>query len=361
MAVQKQLVKDVGERLTVEALRYYVPVFQDADDSYEKRIGFVLDEPELKVRVEVAFALREFALDKLLKLAEPLIAKELSSTLSKSHLRGTDESIITQLYYAGRAGAVKGLRHFDVDKLDSSATNYLLQWFTAYAKKELLTIEAAPFGIPPSRFHTYKKISAVRKKLTEINGRYAVNQEVLDYFHSGAADVKSMNGRLGSSEKRYSSNQKISIELVEEQEYFERNLIVQNLIDPLDRSMSELVFGETSTKIFSETLFGAFVSEQKLTENAVLAIKYELQIVVTPEEQDAIAQLSNSVLRKLVSQWKLLIRDSKGPFYSFLLTATADGFDDFDIKKTLHSIESGAEVITKVQWESLFQNQETMK
>jgi len=361
MATQKQAVKDQGDRLTVESLRYYVPIFQDADDSYESLITKLLDLPELKAKIEAAFALREFALDKLLKLAEPLIAKELNSILSKSHLRGTDESILNQLYYAGRAGAVKGLRHFDVDKLDASATNYLLQWFTAYAKKELLTIEAAPFGIPPSRFHTYKKISAVRKKLTELNGKYAVNQEVLDFFHSGAADVKSMNGRLGSSEKRYSSNQKITLELVEEQEYFERNLIVQNLIDPLDKSMSEMIFGETSTKLFSETLFGAFVQEQDLTDNAVLAIKYELQIDVTEEEQEALKQLSNSALRKLVSQWKLLIRDAKGPFYQFLLTARADGFDEFDIKRTLHAIDNGAEAIAKTQWESLFRNQETEK
>lgn len=361
MTPQKQTAKDLGDRLTVDSLRYYVPIFQDADDSYESLISKLLDNPELKARTDAAFALREFALDKLLKLAEPLIAKELNSILSKSHLRGTDESIFSQLYYAGRAGAVKGLRHFDVDKLDASATNYLLQWFTAYAKKELLTIEAAPFGIPPSRFHTYKKISAVRKKLTELNGKYATNQEVLEFFHSGAADVKSMNGRIGSSEKRYSSNQKITIELVEEQEYFERNLIVQNLIDPLDKSMSELIFGETSTKIFSETLFGAFVHESKLTDNAILAIKYELQIDISPEEQEAISQLSNSALRKLVSQWKLLIRDAKGPFYQFLLTANRDGFDEFNIKSTIRAIDNGAEAIAKTQWEALFQNQETTK
>lgn len=359
--IQKHISKDLGDRLTVDSLRYYVPIFQDADDSYERLIPKVLDEPELSARANATFTLREFALDKLLKLAEPLITKELNSILSKSHLRGTDESILTQLYYAGRAGAVKGLRHFDVDKLEASATNYLLQWFTAYAKKELLTIEAAPFGIPPSRFHTYKKISAVRKKLTEMLGHYAVNEEVLNFLHSGAADVKSMNGRLGSSDKRYSSNQKITMELVEEQEYFERNLIVQNLVDPLDKSMSDLIFGETHTKIFGETIFGAFVAEYHLTPNAILAIKYELQIDITPEEQEAITQLSSSALRKLVSQWKLLIRDAKGPFYKFLQTASSDGFEEFDIRRTMRAIDNSAEVIATSQWESLFVNQETKK
>lgn len=354
MTPKKQTAKSLGERLTVESLRYYVPIFQDSDDSYEKLVKYLDDEPELQTQVDAAFTLREYALDKLLKLAEPLIIREVNSILSKSHLRGTDESIYNQLYYAGRAGAVKGLRHFDVDKLDSSATNYLLQWFTAYAKKELLTLEAAPFGIPPSRFHTYKKISAVRKKLSELYGRYATNQEVLDYLHSGAADVKSMNGRVGSSEKRYSSNQKITLELVEEQEYFERNLIVQNLIDPLDRSMSEMVFGEISTKIFDETLFGAFVAEERFTPEAVLAIKHELQSELSDEEQAALEQLSNSALRKLVSQWKLLIRDAKGPFYAFLKRAGGQGFDEFDIKRTIKAVDNGAEVIAKSQWEPLF-------
>lgn len=359
MAARKAVTKDLGDRLTVESLRYYVPIFQEADDTYEALIAQVVDNPKLKPKVDAAFTLKEFALDKLLKLAEPLIARELNNIISKSHLRGSDENVFTQLYYAGRAGAIKGLRHFDVDKLDSSATNYLLQWFTAYAKKELLTIEAAPFGIPPSRFHTYKKISAVRKKLTEINGSYATNQQVLDFLHSGAADLKTMNGRVGSTGKRYSSNQKITMELVEEQEYFERNLIVQNLIDPLDKSMSEMVFGETSTKIFSESIFGTFISQYSLTPNAILAIKHELHAEMTAEEEAAVKQLSNSALRKLVSQWKLLIRDAKGPFYSFLVGVSADGFEDFDIQRTLRSIQNGAEVIAKPQWEALFENLET--
>lgn len=349
---------DPNKRLTVESLRYYVPIFQEADDSYEALVKRIENEPELKAQTTSAWQLRELVLDRLMKLAEPLIIREINNVIAKSHLRGSDDSIYNQLFYAGRAGALKGLRHFDVDRLDSSATNYLLQWFTAYTKKELLTLEAAPFGIPPSRFQTYKKISAVRKKLTENFGRYAENQEVLDYLHSGAADVKSMNGRVGSSEKRYTSNRKITFELVKEQEYFERNLIAQNLVDPLDKSVSELVFGEVSTQIFSETLFGAFVAKENLTLDAVTAIKHELHADLSAEESARLMELSAPALRKLNSQWRLLLRDSKGPFYRFLLSVKDNGFDEFDVSATIRSIKDGAEVITTSQWLPLYRSQE---
>lgn len=349
------------ERLTVESLRYYVPIFQEADDTYEDMLPKLIDQAELEVQAKAALALREMVVDRLMKLSEPLIYRELNNNIAKSHLRGTEENIFNQLFYAGRAGAIKGLRHFDVNKLDSSATNYLLQWFIAYAKKELLAIEAAPFGIPPSRFHTYKKVSAVRKKLTEELGRYANNQEVLDYFHSGAADVKSMAGRRGASNKRYTSNQKMTIELVQEQEYFERNLISQNLIDPLDKQMSELVFGETSVTIFSETLFGSFIEAYEFTPQAIVALKHELQVDLSLEEHELLDNLTNSALRKLISQWKLLIRDPKGLFYEFIVRNKDTGFEEFDIQRTIQSIDESEELINRAQWADLLMAEEKIK
>ena len=49
--IQKNTVKELGDRLTVDSLRYYVPIFQNADDSYERLILLVPDELSLKVRV----------------------------------------------------------------------------------------------------------------------------------------------------------------------------------------------------------------------------------------------------------------------------------------------------------------------
>ncbi len=345
-------------RLTVEALRYHVPIFQRADEAYEAYLERLQAGEAVRVQAEMAFTERELTVDRLIKLSEPLIVREINTIISKSHLRGSEENIFNQVFYAGRAGAVKGLRHFDVNKLEASATNYLIQWFMAYAKKEILAIEAAPYGIPPSRFQIYKKISAVRKKLTEQLGRYASNDEVLAFLHSGKADVKSMAGKKGASNKRYASNQKITPEQVAEQEYFEKNLISQNLIDPLDKQMSEIVFSSKSEKIFEETPFGAFADEHELTDQAIVAIKHELQVELTIEEIAILEAMPAAVLRKLNSQWKLLIRDVNGPFYEFLLRAQHMGFDEFDIVRAIKSIDDGVDTIKPAQWKQLFKVQE---
>lgn len=347
--------KNTNDRITVEALKFYVPLFQ-AGDAAEDRLNS--DEeitPEERNSLEARAKLKDLSVEKISSLAGPLITREINKIISKSHLNGKEDSLFDLLYYASRKGLIKGLRHFDVDKLDASATNYLFQWITTYAKKELAVVEAAPYGVAPSRFQRYKKISAVRKKLTESLNRYATNEEVLDYFHSGQADLATMNGRKGSSDKPSGVNRQMTLDIIAEQENFEKNLITQNLLDPLEDYSAETKLSRDDDAPFAESLFGVFIASHNFTLKARIVMLSELQSNdFTEIEYKELDKITTSENRKISSMWKELLKDPKGPFYSFLKRVDPNGFDDFDVLNTIKVIEDLNLEISPDRWAPLF-------
>ena len=274
--------KVTKDRITVEALKFYVPLFHAGDAATERLLKDENISAGDRNALEVQSRLKKLATDKIASLSGPLMTREITKLIRGSHLNGR-EDLFDILYYAGITGLVKGLRHFDVDKLNKSSTNYLFQWIITYAKKELNIIEA-PFGIAPSRFQKYKKISAVRKKLSDELERYAENEEVLEFFHSGRADVKNMSGRVEKSAKPYASNQSITLELVAEQEHFEKNLSYVSLIDPLEDYSGEITFSKDDYEIFSESLFGTFLDSFNFTDTARSVLMSDLGTLNIPIE-----------------------------------------------------------------------------
>jgi len=353
--------KNTNDRITVEALRYYVPFFQRGDEAAER----LLEEPENlspaeKNLLETEARLKDLAVEKISSLAGPLITRELNKIIKGSHLNGR-EDLFDILYYAGINGMIKGLRHFDVDKLNKSSTNYLFQWIVTYAKKELNVLEA-PFGIAPSRFQRYKKISAVRKKLSESIGRYATNEEVLDFFISGKADLKTMNGKLEKEDKPYAVNQNMTISIIEEQENFEQNLNHTNLLDPLEDYSAEIKLSETSTPIFEETLIGTFVSAYNFTPEAIAVLLSDLKMNNISEAINAIIEgLENTEYKQISAKWKDLMRDVNGPFYEFLKNYEGSTSGSFDIYETIKNIESHNKIIKPTRYISLFEGKRIAK
>lgn len=340
--VKNNIVNKHDDRLTIEALKFYVPIFHRGDEA-SKRIE-AEDLSSLSVH-EVNFLsnqalLKDIAIDKIASLAGPLITKEITKLINKSHLNGKDD-LFDILYYAGLDGMVKGLRHFDVDKINISSTNYIFQWIITYAKKELLAIEA-PFGIAPSRFAKLKKISAVRKKISEDQETYATNQEVLEYFKSGKANVKNMNGKVDKNNINYLSNQNMTLELIEEQENFEQNLNNTNLLDPSEDYSTDITLSEEIHTNFAETLFGVFLNSYNFTDEACAVFMSDLKISNIPVKyENIIDDLKNTDYRRLSSLWKNLLRDINGPFYDFLKTIDSDSiFEEFDVRSVMKNIEN---------------------
>lgn len=355
--------KNTNDRVTVEALQYYVPIFHKGDEAAEKLL-----EPEKYSADELnslrtIAKLKDLTVEKIAALAGPLITRELNKLIKNSHLNGR-EDLFDILYYAGINGMIKGMRHFDVDKLNKSSTNYLFQWIVTYAKKELNILEA-PFGIAPSRFQRYKKISAVRKKLSEQMDRYATNEEVLEYFLSGKADLKTMNGKVEKDNKPYAVNQNMTLDIIEEQENFEQNLNYVNLLDPLEDYSAEVKLSESSSPIFEETLLGAFVLSYNFTEEAVAVIASDLNLNYLPDNLNStIENISTTEYKSLSSRWKDLMRDVNGPFYDFLkeyIKAGSNSVENFDILDTMKNIEEYKKNIKPSRYSVLFQNKRIEK
>lgn len=355
--------KNTNDRVTVEALRYYVPIFHKGDEAAEKIL-----EPEKYSIAELnslrtTARLKDLCVNKIAALAGPLITREINKLIKNSHLNGR-EDLFDILYYAGINGMVKGMRHFDVDKLNKSSTNYLFQWIVTYAKKELNILEA-PFGIAPSRFQRYKKISAVRKKLSEQLGRYADNEEVLEYFLSGKADLKTMNGRVEKDNKPFAVNQNMTLDIIEEQENFEQNLNYVNLLDPLEDYSADVKFSKKSSPIFEETLLGAFVSSYNFTDEAIAVIVSDLNLdYISGDTKKTIESLSPSDYKSFSARWKDLMRDVNGPFYEFLTEYAqieSNSFENFDILDTMKNIESYEKDIKASRYTVLFKGKRIEK
>lgn len=349
------------DRITIKALQYYVPLFQQGDLAEQKLLekagSLSLHEQH---HLETVMKLKHLASEKIAALAAPLITRELNKIIAGSHLRDR-EDLFDLLYYAGLDGMKRGLRRFDVGKINASSTNYLFQWIVTYAKKELVLLEA-PFGIPPSRFQRYKKISAVRKRMTENLGRYATNDEVFEYFQSGKADLQTMNGRVADKGKVSQANKNITLELVEEQERFEKEMLTVELLDPLEDYSSAVHLSTPAELPFAETLFGVFVTSFPVTEEARVVLMSDLNASsLSDEEVDLLQSLSQKEYKNLSNQWKNLVKDVEGPFYRFLKTVEAEGFREFDVQATIKAIEAYDKTINSSLYHVLFEEDKVMK
>lgn len=340
-------------RVTLESLRYYVPIYQRGDLAIKRLLAEGANlSPQERHRLDTLVRLGELALQRLAVLASPLIIREVQKLIAGSHLRSRDD-MFDILYYAGIDGMRLGLKKFDIDKMNNSSTNYLFQWIVTYARKELNVLEA-PFGIPPSRFQIYKKVSAVRKKLTDKLQREVSNEEVLEYFHSGQADVANMNGRLINKGKPSQANKNITLALVEEQEQFESDMMNVVMVDTQEDHSAAMNMTSEDATIFDETVFGVFSKEYHVTEEARVVIMSELQVSLAPEDTEILDNLDPKMYHTLAGQWKNLIKDKNGPFHDFLMHNINTSFEQFDVRATLAAIESNPKPVNRSLYRILF-------
>lgn len=334
------------KRVTVESLRLYVPLFQQGEAA-ENRLKAAANSSadnaadssalDLKERARLVsqVALKKLAYDELAELTYPLMRREIINTIRSSHLKREEEEIFSVIYYAGLGGMERGLRKFDVAKIEESATNYIFQWIMVYAKKELLRLEA-PMGVPPTRFQKHKKIAAVRKKLSELLERPASNEEVLEYFHTGRAEFKSYNGPkikgIGVSE----ANKKITMDLVEEQEQIEKNLTFAQMFDSSEDYRTERLLSSSDSTSFAETLMGSFLTGREFGALATAVIKSDLDQDTTVEEDAMLKKLSPTRYQSIMRVWRDYLGDPRGEFREFL-----------EAQKDSESVDSQVDVLLK--------------
>lgn len=345
-------------RLTVEDLKTIIPLFNlgiEAEALLENPKGLTINEIN---KLDNQVRLKKLATDKICGLAAPLITRELNKLIKSSHLRNKIE-LFDLLYYAGVNGMIKGLYHFDLKKMDKSSTNYLFQWLTTYARKELNRLET-PAGVAPSRFQKYKKISAVRKKMTEELGEVS-NEDILEYFHSGKAEIENFSGPLKKKKGVSQANLDITLSLILEQEEYEKRMGNDTLVD-LSDSINAEKFSERDSTPFFETVFGIFVNSYNFTETAKVVLISDLSVKdITPEQEKLLASLEISDYRNISNRWKDLLKDIEGPFYSFLLSLKGQDFQEFDISSTIKNIEEYDKSFNKMKYMILFEDRKAKK
>lgn len=156
----------------------------------------------------------ELHMSALAFLIAPLLKSELSKLIEKESLQG-EEISYNAFFSAGWQGVIKGMNKYDPKKDSGKSLHYIVRWFSVYARRDMERVRAASLGIRPSKYQVFKKIAAVRLKLSEILGRVPSSEEILEYFHSGKAD---MTSRGKSPTQKLKSNQSITLEDIEEQD-----------------------------------------------------------------------------------------------------------------------------------------------
>lgn len=203
-----------------ELFEKWLPIFKDGvaakerlshdgEDGYAKLTRH--EKAELRHKQyegEKAFA---YLYERIMVVASVVVKKELEKPRAFHVI--IEESDLNAAAYEG---IYAGLMKLDLDKMKKSSMNLIMQYVTMKVSREALRMEAS-VGISPSKLRLFKKIAAVRRSMREQLGYDPTDEEVLEYFHSGKADYKTMNGKAGSNQVRFKSNAAIRLKDIQDQ------------------------------------------------------------------------------------------------------------------------------------------------
>lgn len=153
-------------------------------------------------------------------LSYPLMRKITIEVMRDSFIED-DVSFYEIIFYSGFLGMKKGLRKYNPDKDSGKSIHYISRWFKVYAKREVLRSEAGKLGIKYTHYEKLKKIAAVRMKISLMLNRPPTNEEILNYFHSGHADMT-------KGKEVTKANSSISLDDIIEQEYLYKSYFVDS-------------------------------------------------------------------------------------------------------------------------------------
>lgn len=120
-----------------------------------------------------------------------------------------------ELHQAGLEAIWKMLKAIDLDKMNSPV-NYLMQWVNTLVERAASKDEAE-FGVTGTRLNQYRKIAAIRAKLSRKIGREPTDEEVYEFVKAGGGKTKTMNGRIKDKNGDDSSPAQFSLAVIVEQ------------------------------------------------------------------------------------------------------------------------------------------------
>lgn len=321
-------------RISMSDLTYLVPLYQKGVQAEETLLHETVEQEERPYLCHLV-TLKDVSFDMLLTMSRPLLTHEVNKLLSSSFLK-KNPGAFDVLLVSAVDGLKRGLPKFSVDKMKKSSTNYLFQWAVAYARKQLLALEA-PMGIPVSRYEKYKKIAAVRHKLTDQWGREPSDEELLEYFHSGKADQRGMKGPVSRSGEPSQANKNITLELIAEQKSVESQMFDSG-VSISDDNISDGVLSPHQDRMVSNSVMYEFITTcaHEFSGDAVSVFLREIDV----SSDDSVSFLPVKEYQKLAKLWMNYLSDPSQKFYSYLKGVEPEGYDDIDVKATVDLISS---------------------
>lgn len=221
------------ESLTLDNLARYVPMVQKATKlQKDPDSAKGLSQRELFTIVREG----EKAKEKLIIMALPLIKKIAYKEHSRRKAWNSRVSL-EDMVQEGVGGFLRGIQAYNVDAGHSSATNYLGQWIISDMRRNIENLEH-DFTIPQETIERYRKIRAIRSRLTNTLGRTPTDAEILESAASAESQVENKMGRVKKdpNAQRKPLTQK---HLDEERSYFSSTGQLSSLVASTDENGTE--------------------------------------------------------------------------------------------------------------------------
>lgn len=243
-------VKNDSEELSLDTLKKYVPLVQKG---YEAQAQ--LDDHESKLSAQERRQLSrtilqgESAKEKLFLIALPLIR---SMALAEYNKRQSWNSKVSleDLFSDGLSGFLRGIKAYNVDGAQKSATNYIGQWITTEMRRNADTMDQ-DFFIPGEAVERHRKIRAIRSRLTDQLDREPTDQEIVDAamdksFAGGTFLGRSRENKIKEAESERPRRRIITLKHVEEERQHRNRTGTIKSINQVASNEDEHVLTESS-------------------------------------------------------------------------------------------------------------------
>ena len=165
-------------KLTLELLRTHVPVFHAGEEAARRVTeGEYADDNE-RDDLQAATRAGERAKEILILAGIPLI-KHLAKREHQRRQNWQSQVTFEDLVQEGSGGLLRGLRAYKVNGGQTSPTNYLGQWILTDMRRNVEAIDN-DFGVAYDAAEQFRKIRAIRSRLSASLSREPTDEEVLE-------------------------------------------------------------------------------------------------------------------------------------------------------------------------------------
>lgn len=267
----------------------------------------------------------ERMIDRINWLAKKIVRQEMEKPRT-FHVILNEEDLMQAAY----EGVFKMCRNMDLSKM-SSAVNYLMSWIRTSVEREAGKDEAE-FGVSASKLRLYKKISAIRAKMEKETDRKVTDEELLEYIHSGAADVKTKYGHKAESKAKRGGvmeNQKITLEQIRGQRELTEDFSMHfPVTDPavIDRDVQDVDISNDVIAPDNKSFWMEFMRTRHIRESQWSDISLALQLYDTDRKGDyARGELTRAT--RIGEDFKVFIQSDHAAMAAFTRSWMSDHGD----------------------------------